>query len=109
MITTDADGRPARPLRHGVYFRLSKFRIAVLAILFVLPWGFVFRKALAKLASAEHHSAAATQPVVLAALHPSSHLATTTTSSSPQWGELTITRINVEPPADLATRFANVD
>jgi hypothetical protein len=103
MTTTDAAGHAARPLRKGIHLRLSPVRVAALALLLIVPWAFLIRRAITKLAVAHDPVAVATQPT-----HPRTS-ATTTTSSSPYWGDLTITRINLEPPADLATRFTTVD
>lgn len=108
MFTADADGRAPRPLRRGIYFRLSKFRVALIVLLFVAPWSILIGKAVAKLLRPSHiplveKSAGAAETGI------TTGRPATTTSSSPFWGELTTTNINIEPPADFATRFARAD
>src|SRR5258708_6158606 len=107
MFTTDATGAPPRPIRHGLYLRISRTRVVVFTLMLVGSWFAIFGWGLTRPRVATTANAAA----------PLTTTTTTTTTTTPTsrpvatgpWGELEVTPIDIEPPADAADRFTTVD
>jgi hypothetical protein len=95
MFTTDGAGAPRRPLRRGVYLRISRLRLFFLSLFLFGSWFAVF-----------HFAASKPVPVASA---PATTVAVSQPAPTGPWGELEITPIDLEPPADAAERFATVD
>lgn len=105
MSITDAAGNPPSPAPSGLYLHLSTTRIVVIAIALLTPWVLIVVK------SASRPRANITSHQPIAAVPPTAP--TTTASHSPvpagPWGELEVTPIQIEAPADAAVRFAQAD
>src|SRR3954468_2764362 len=86
------------PLRRGVYLRLSRNRLVLLSVLIFGSWFAIFYFATTKRLPAASAPAASTSSPV-----------TQSSVSAGPWGELEVTPIDLEPPADAAERFASVD
>ena len=103
-VITTASGAPSRPLRRGVYLRISPPRLAIFAALLIGSWVAIWlcTRAHASVSLKRMSVTAATQPVV----HASSQ---SVTPHAAPWGELEVTPIQLAPPIDAAERFALVD
>jgi hypothetical protein len=99
MFTTDAAGSPPRTLRRGIYLRISKTRAAIFALFVLAPWIVMGAWYVAR-----HRAAAVTPTVPLPAT-----AAIARVEPAGPWGELEVTPITIEPPADFAARFAQID
>jgi hypothetical protein len=97
MFISDGAGAAAPP-RRGVYFRLSRSRVCLLSLCIVGSWFAIFYFAATKRLPAASAPAAST-----------SSPSTQASVLAGPWGELEVTPIDLEPPADAAERFASVD
>ncbi len=100
MFITTATGAPPGPLQRGLYLRISRSRLLLFALFLAGSWYGILHWAMTKplrSASAPSGTVSTSAP---AASQP---------SATGPWGELEITPIDLEPPADAATRFATVD
>src|SRR5206468_6729165 len=102
MFITTPSGAPPSPLRRGLYLRVSRSRLVLFALFLAGSWFAIFRWAVTK------PLAAASAPVRTAITTVATTMASQPVVTGP-WGELEITPIDLEPPADAATRFATVD
>jgi hypothetical protein len=82
-------------LRRGVYLRISRLRLFVLSLFLFGSWFAVFHFA------ANKPAPAASAPVTTVAV--------SQPAPTGPWGELEVTPIDLEPPADAAERFTTVD
>jgi hypothetical protein len=104
MFVTDATGTPPRRVSRGFHLHLSKSGIAIIGVFLLAPWVFIFvRSGLRPHVDSVAQAQPATAPVVAASA----------TSQKPSatgpWGELDVTPITIEAPADAAIRFAQAD
>jgi hypothetical protein len=100
MFITTATGAPPGPLRRGLYLRISRSRLLLFALLLAGSWYGIFHWAMTKPLRAASAPSGTVSTSAPAASQP---------STTGPWGELEITPIDLEPPADAATRFATVD
>jgi hypothetical protein len=100
MFITTGAGAPPEPLRRGLYLRISRSRLVFFAVFLAGSWFAIFHWAVTKPAPAV--SLPASTSATTAAV-------TSQSVATGLWGELEITPIDLEPPADAATRFATVD
>jgi len=104
MFIRTASGAPSRPLRRGVYLRISPPRLAIFSALLIGSWVAIWlcTRAHASVSLKRMSVTAATQPGVHASSQP-------VTPHAAPWGELEVTPIQLAPPIDAAERFALVD
>jgi hypothetical protein len=98
MFISDGVGAPARPHRDGAYLRLSRNRLILLSFFILASWFVVF-----------HFAATKRLPAASAPVASTSSPVTQSSIADGPWGELEVTPIDLEPPADAAERFASVD
>src|SRR5689334_7640321 len=100
MLVTDATGAPPDSQRRD-FMRISRTRAFLLAILLIASWVLVY-----DWARTARHGAI---PTGIA--HQSAALAASPSTSQLKgpWGDLEITPITIEPPADFAARFSQAD
>jgi len=101
MLVTDATGAPPDSQRRD-FMRISRTRAILLAILLIASWVLVY-----DWARTSRHGAVPAGIPRQAALGASP--ATSQAAPKGPWGELEITPITIEPPADFATRFSQAD
>ncbi len=99
MFIADGTANPSLPQRRGIYLHLSKTRIILIALLLVAPWVVILVRA------ATRPHPAISQP------HEKTQATTSSSRPSPtgEWGQLEVTPITIEAPADAAIRFAQAD
>lgn len=100
MFITDGSASPSPKPPRGLYLHLSKTRFVLIALLILAPWVVILVRA-------------ATRPRAPISVAHEKPPATTSTTQTPtptgEWGQLEVTPITIEAPADAAIRFAQAD
>ena len=100
MFIADGNANPSLAKRRGLYLHLSKTRVVLIALLILAPWVVILVRS--------GHAA----PCSISVAHekpPATTSAAQTPAPTGEWGQLEVTPITIEAPADAAIRFAQAD